>query len=90
MYKALIGSDMGVKEHEIERTTEKFVVFPNGRKEAKSSGYRYASHEWFGSRAAALQHLRRCAETSLESAQMRLYKTEVDLRTVKEWIRGEV
>ena len=89
MYKAATGFNMYVEEHEIERTTEKFVVFPNGGKEAKSSTHLYSSHEWFGTRIEAVLHLKDRAQISLTYALEKLRKAEDRLVNINGWLDEE-
>jgi hypothetical protein len=85
MYKATYGWSMRLEEKEIERTTDKFVVFPDSRKEAKES----TREKWFESRSSALVWLKANCQKEIARIETKYEEAKKDLRTVNDWIAEE-
>jgi len=78
MFKANSGWRLGVRESEVERVTEKFVVFPDGRKEAKYG----ANHNWFDTRGEAYEWLEVLYEGKIKAARMKLDEINAQARAI--------
>jgi hypothetical protein len=88
MYKAVHGYTLKIEEKEVERVTEKFVIFPSGRREMKGGG-RFCEHEWFESRSSALAWLKANCQKEIARIETKYEEAKKGLRTVNDWIAEE-
>jgi len=84
MFKASAGHFFGLEAVEIERTTERYVVLLNGRKEAKNSRHRGPIYQWCETEHEAYEWLYKYYARKLSQAQKDLNETHATLLLIAE------